>query len=79
MSIPFWILLVPYAVIILIFLVISVFGIYHSWRFGFRMPMVQSVTAAYVTGVAIILILSIIGIIFLDWSQVWEIGLEASL
>lgn len=79
MSITFWILLIPYAAIVLIFFIISGFGIYHSLRFGFRMPMVQSVTAAYVTGAAIILILSIIGIISLDWSQAWEIGLEAFL
>ena len=59
--------------------IISGFGIYHSWRFGFRTPMVQSVTAAYLAGAAIILILTIVGIISLDWSQVWEIGREASL
>lgn len=79
MAIPFWILLIPYGLIVLVFFIISGFGIYHSWRFGFRTPMVQSITAAYLSGVAIILILSIIGILTLDWTQVWEFGLEASL
>ena len=79
MTIPFWILLIPYGIIILIFLVISGFGIYHSWRFGFRTTMVQSVTAAYLSGAAIILLLSIIGILTLDWSRVWEIGSQIDL
>ena len=73
MSIPYWALLILYGIFVLIFLTISGFGIYHSWRFGFRAPFVHIVTTAYLAGVAIVIILSISIILNLDWSAVWEI------
>jgi len=74
MSVSFSLLLIPYAILVLIFFVISGFGMYHSRRFGFRARFAQSITVAFVAGTTVILALSILGILTLDWGQVWEIN-----
>lgn len=73
MTISSLLLFVPYALFLMMFFVIAGFGIYHSWKFGYRAAYAQSATIAFLAGVVVIMGLSLLAILTLDWNMTWEI------
>lgn len=76
MTFYLWYLLIPYALLGLVIMVMALFNLYHIIRFSFSNSISIITTFIYLTGILIILIISLISIIQYDWSQIIEINLS---
>jgi len=70
MKIPILFFLYLYLMLLSIFVVFSFFLVYHAWRFGVATKTNIFTILLYLAGSSIILILSYLYIIGVDWQQV---------
>ena len=61
------ILPIIYLLFVLGFILFSIFGLYHLWKFGFRGDLCKIVMATYVIVSGIIVFFSLVIILSLDW------------
>jgi hypothetical protein len=71
-----WLLLIPYAIFLLVFLVFSLIDIANAWRFRSGFVSSSFLIVAYLAGCAFILLATYVILSPLDWSQ--QVGLNAS-
>ena len=61
------ILPIIYLLFVLGFIIFSIFGLYHLWKFGFRGDLCKIVMATYVIVSGIIIFFSLVIILSLNW------------
>ncbi len=69
MQIPIIIFLVLYLLVVTLFIVFSIFLVYHALRFGVASRANVVSLAVYLAGVSFLLVLGVIYIWQVDWSQ----------
>jgi hypothetical protein len=76
---PLWLLLIPYALFLLVFLVFSAVDLLNAWRFRSGMISATLLILVYLAGAAAILFATYIMIAPIDWMQNIGIGISAPL
>lgn len=76
MTFYLWYLFIPYGLLGLVIMVMALFNLYHIIRFSFSNSTSTITTFIYLSGLVIILIASLVGILQYDWSQIIEINLS---
>ncbi|MEK7570317.1 MAG: hypothetical protein AAB515_02680 [Patescibacteria group bacterium] len=74
MSLPLWLLLIPFALLLLVWLVFSIVAITKMLRFGFLSRPAVISSFAYILFAVVILLTTITGLSAVDWSTSLEIG-----
>jgi hypothetical protein len=69
-----WYLLIPYGLLLLVILTMASFNLYHILRFSFSNLISVVATFVYLSGILLILIVSLVAILNHDWSQNIEIN-----
>jgi len=63
-------LLVIYFLYVLGFIIFSIMGLYHLWKYGFRGDMTKITMITYVIVSGLIIIFSLIAILSLNWGGI---------
>jgi hypothetical protein len=69
-----WYLLIPYTLLALIILTMATFNLYHMLRFSFSNSTSIATSFIYLTGLILILIISLVILFQFDWQQNIEIN-----
>jgi succinate dehydrogenase hydrophobic anchor subunit len=71
---PLWLLLIPYAIFLIIFVIFSLVNLYHAWRF--RTGFISSIflIAFYLAGTGALAYASYVLLLPIDWSQTIGLG-----
>jgi hypothetical protein len=75
---PLWLLLIPYAIFLLIFLVFSLVDLLNAWRFRSGFFSASLLIVAYLAGTGFILLITYNLLMPVDWFQVIGAGLKFS-
>lgn len=76
---PLWILLIPYAIFLLVFLLFSFVDMANTWRFRTSFFSATMLTLVYLSGSAILLYGSYIFLLQIDWMQTVGAGISFTL
>jgi hypothetical protein len=74
MTFYLWYLLIPYVILTLVILTMATFNLYHILRFSFSNSISVATTFIYLSGLFLILIISLIALFQFDWQQNIEIN-----
>lgn len=66
---PLWILLIPYALFLLVFVVFSLIDLWHAWRFRSGFLFAIFLIFVYLAGTTGILYLTLLLLTPVDWMQ----------
>jgi len=73
---PLYILLIPYAIFLLIFLIFSLVDLMNAWRFRTGFFSASFLILAYLAGTAVIVFVTYNLLSPVDWFQVIGVGLK---
>ena len=73
---PLWLLLIPYALFLLIFLIFSLVDLMNAWRFRTGFFSASFLILAYLAGTAVIVFVTYNLLSPVDWFQVIGVGLK---
>lgn len=76
---PLWLILIPYAIFLLVFLVFSLIDIANAWRFRSGFISSSFLIFVYLAGCAIILLGTYLVLSPIDWMQVVGFGAAPTL
>lgn len=69
MEIPYFFLLLLYALLLLVYFVFAGFNVYHVVRFGFFDPVAKLMTFGYLFSIVVVLIFTALLLWGIDWAQ----------
>ncbi len=75
---PLWLLLIPYAIFLLVFLIFSLVDLLNAWRFRSSFFSASLLIATYLAGTGFILLITYNLLMPVDWTQVIGAGLKFS-
>lgn len=69
MAIPYFVFLIVYLAVVLVFLILAFFNMYHLVKFGLFTPLAKTVAALFVLASLAIIIATIYLLKDIDWQQ----------
>jgi hypothetical protein len=68
-AIPYWVLLIPYALVMSLLIFFGVMNLFHLLRYGFFSPVAIGMTFFLIAGTIFLLMVSYYLLSPIDWSQ----------